>query len=643
MKMKSFYLIFPFLLLSLQVRAEMSGVVYAGLGNISEESYQRILKTPEVSYVMAQVFPGKGQDKNTERIVQLAQSGKKIILQIWWGAGGRYNWSYHSLVALPFEKEVRDDLFAGIDQTIEVIGSKNIYAVHLLEELGYFGIDIDKAGDWKRNKYRIVDGEEDGNAYNNFRSKDCSWSPYAPNVKRQKENFQKMTGLNLAKAPIWTEEEHFVFDRWCCEVSALAEIAFFNHIKRKYPGIKCFTWYGIRSPGGSLKNSDPYLMAKNIDGGVCDPYSRSYVSLSSISILYPDKELVPLMWGGFDSENFRRERLILAYLWGSSASGFYEGKPRAGKRYPGNGALKEFYSGKGFDADYDIPEIWQVNTKLFRQFAGLPVFRRKNSKILLIGSRDGYGAVDNAYSGFKSIDIVPPGYEYQIDLNKYELIIAHMTSFSDYDYWEKKYHIPGPGLDTKRIANYIKNGGILLLSGCRIKKDSPLFLNQYLYSLSGGENISLTYQPESSWQKRFGLEPSYSLELMKIPVSVVDKTKVEEGEFGYLLPYGKGFVYYVPFYVNRQIKEESLKSYQNLLRDFSRGLLGFAGKKKIADNFICPKGYNYFEVEDKRGKLACYVWLDGPEFRISGKEMLTGDENPVFGPERRAGVVLKEK
>jgi|GEM_PF-5608104 len=48
------------------------------------------------------------------------------------------------------------------------------------------------------------------------------------------------------------------------------------------------------------------------------------------------------------------------------------------------------------------------------------------------------------------------------------------------------------------------------------------------------------------------------------------------------------------------------------------------------------------EVENKSGGIKCYIWFAGPEFQAKGREVLSGDKDPVFGPSRRGGIVVEE-
>ncbi|MDD4559083.1 MAG: hypothetical protein PHX89_09160, partial [bacterium] len=604
---------------------------------------------PETGYVMTTLRIGQEKGLATERIAELAAHGKKIVLQLFWGPGGRYNWSYHSLVAIPFEKEVRADLFAGIDKTIEAVCSENIYAVHLLEEMGWFGIDICHAGDWHLNKYGILSGAQDCTLYAIWKaSKDCKWSPAAPNIARQNATFQRMTGLDMKSSSSWDFEERYIFDRWCRQVSAMAEMAFFEHIKNKYPGIKCFTWHVIRQEQNPLKSSEASLMATCIDGAVFNPYSSLlscyYGSFGPALTLYPNKEIIGVMWGGFDSKNYRHARMTMAYLSGSKGLGFWEGNKTI--RGEGDGAYSDLYPwpAGGQAMDYKVPEIWKLNTAIFKKLSHLPRFDRSHSRILLLGEPEGGPhTIINAFSGYKSIDIVPPGYEQMIRLLDYDLVIGHLNSFSDYNYWQNKYGMPGPGLDMRKTEEYVKNGGLLLLSGGAISQDGKLFLNKYLFSTKKFQDIELRYKPEPVLGKKLNLEASYALELLQRTVKVTKAENIQGDQFGYLISHGKGYVYYFPLYRNRREKnEQSLQDYRTLLRDLSRGLLELAGKKSVADKFVCPKGYDFMEVENKSGSIKCYIWFGGPEFQVKGRDVLSGDKDPVFGPARRGGIVVRE-
>ncbi len=652
MKKYLFSIFFIFLFCG-SLRAEIEGLVYVNnVQNLTEEQFQRIL-SPEIGYVLVQVHVGQGKDKETERIRKLGEKGKKIIVQFWWGPGGRYNWSYHSLLALAYDGEVREDFFKGIDKTIEAIGAKNIYGAHFFEELFHYGVDIVEAGDWKLNKYRIVDGKAGvvfaANPYTNPHS-DCRWSPHAPNLRRFNDVFKKETGLDMRKAAIWRGEENFVFHRWAKKTSARAEISLFKHLRKKHPNIKRFTWSYMGYHSSPAVTSDFGLLREYLDGIISNSYftaNVNYQNYSAFRIICPQAKLLVLLYGGYRSKDVKRRLMTAAYIAGAEGIGFFEGQPAGvcphvhGRKE--DAEFAKYYSGKGEGMDYEDSTIWGINTSLISEFKKLPPFHKEKGPILLIsGNADrNWWTHRLVFTGLKSFDKIPADYAHLVDLKDYALVIAHDLPFSDHSYFYKRFGVPGPGLDEKRIEDYVKKGGILFISGTG---PLPSFLKDYLERQGSPYTQELTYQPDEFFKKRFNLDNEYHLLLRRYKVRIKSE-EVKEG-LGYLLPYGKGLIYYAPF-THGERKSDSLLygNYRKFVTDILRGLLLYQGKEKIAKEALADKGtgYQYMEVRDK--DIVAYFQFpkEGKitEFKIKGIDLLTGEKNPKFGPERTAVIIRK--
>ena len=200
------------LILLLEVNSSVLGIgglVYVNdLQNLREGDLAKIRDGNEVEYILTQVilypsiFSGSSVLER-DRIVELSEAGKKVVIQFWFGPGGWYNWSYCSYPNIAMHKEVREYLFQVIDRAIDQIGPEHIYGAHLLEEDGFFAVDIDEPGDWRQNKGGVRSGYEDGNAYNNFRNLtrlyniSTPWARKVPNVGQYAPEFMAETGLDM--------------------------------------------------------------------------------------------------------------------------------------------------------------------------------------------------------------------------------------------------------------------------------------------------------------------------------------------------------------------------------------------------------------------------------------------------------------
>ena len=117
-------------------------MVYNNGLRFSEEELQRLEASTEVQYVGVQI--GGIAPHYREVASRLAASGKKLVVQVWYGS-----WSRFSFANIAMDSKIRADFFREIiDPVIDAIGPENIHAIHMLEETGMqFATDSLEPGD----------------------------------------------------------------------------------------------------------------------------------------------------------------------------------------------------------------------------------------------------------------------------------------------------------------------------------------------------------------------------------------------------------------------------------------------------------------------------------------------------------------
>lgn len=173
----------------------LSGAVFA---EGSEEEGMRVRELTEEE---------RGQEEGG-KAVPVHSTTRRVVLQLWWGGSGRYNWSKYSLAHISMDPEIRREFFADVtDPLLEAVGPENVYGAHLLEETGMqFGVDVDVAG----IPEDLSDGDNNGSNWDQ-----PTWlgvggivgylgGPYVPNIRRYNQQFKADTGLDMREAPLWS-------------------------------------------------------------------------------------------------------------------------------------------------------------------------------------------------------------------------------------------------------------------------------------------------------------------------------------------------------------------------------------------------------------------------------------------------------
>jgi hypothetical protein len=269
--------------------------------------------------------------------------------------------------------------------------------------------------------------------------------------------------------------------------------------------------------------------------------------------------------------------------------------------------------------------VWKVNTELFAKLKTVPTFNKRAPILLVSGNWDcNYQASMHHYSGLTFFDTVPAGSVHMLDLNKYSLVIAHQCQFSNYKDFIQNYGMPGPGLDTAKVKEYLQRGGILVI----VNTEPPDFLSDYI---AGQDTVRIR---KLTWQKE---------ELLLSTAGLTPKSKKAEPFFeGYLIKFDKGLVWYTGFLDGSQC----FKSYEKFMTDALRTLLFNAGKKDLADKCIArpDSSYNYRQATDGKIEGICQFFLQyvkSSKFNVDGIDIFTGMINPELGPQQ-TGIIVKK-
>ncbi|NLO75119.1 MAG: hypothetical protein GX100_13565 [candidate division WS1 bacterium] len=612
--------------------AHASGVCYFKLGTLSEEAYQRLLQAPEVTYLMCQEAVGSTLDPLTvQRARELTAAGKKIVLQLWYGPSGRYNWSYHSYPALALDSEAQRDFFAGVDKTLRSLGPENVYAVHLLEEDGWFGANVDGPGDWRLDKEGLAPGNswDDGNCYSNYqyarKRGHNPWSEWTPSVRRFADVFLQDTGLDmrLSAAPLLFD--YHVLDRWMGRrLWAGCKIALAKHMQAEYPHVRNFVWGCVAWSAEPFQADGPALR-EHISGAVQDPYGtphHNYVALRAMLSHLRDPENVCLMWGTTDRK-FKESRLTSAYVTGAHALGFYEDK---GGPSP------------------ESPDRWEMNLELFRKFNSLPVFRAQRRVYYAFGN-DANGPI----TGFNELPLftfpeVSTAKEcYDCEIEKYDIIVLHQISLCDQQEYQRKYRLPGPGLDRERVKAWVRDGGVLGLL-----QSGPDFLLEEGFIVRNPEPAGMTEAAEiptpPAAQQALGMLPSYRLQVPTLGRFVgADRPEVINLPVGVLVRYGKGAIYCEP--EPPASSRDAVKLMPPYHADVLRGALAMVGKKDLAAEVILPRDQistPYYHARSEDGRVEVWLQYDTPQdtgVLTRGVDILTGQPDRPLDTNHPAIIV----
>ena len=629
------------------------------LSRFSEQAMENIVSTPEIEYVCFQQIISRGgvDAKSRQYADRLAQAGKKLVLQIWWGPAGDFPWAKYSFANIALDESIGEDFFEEVvDRTIEGLGVENIYGVHLLEEVGMqFAVD--------------VEDRDDPDDFENFKDSNTCYSPLRPfwngwslsrgakyggmdipNVRRHEDDFKRIVGFGFKDEVPKGTPRQFLFDRWVSQrLQAQAEIEFCKYIHAKYPGMKAFTWdIPYYSPGNP--RTDFNTLGKHVDGIMVNPYSsviQNFASQRFLRNICPDKEVLCFAWGGRGegaetmSLDTKVAQFTGAYLAGLNGWGLW------------TEIMPDFGAAGG--------RTWEDYLILAKGMSKLPQFEKKSKVLLITGdTQDIYGSVW-ALTGLKYYDVCPIWEAHAFKLKEYEVVILYVNDFGgdpevlyDAGAIKTKYGLEGY-LYHKQFDSFVEEGGVLILAGkIAINKHAPLFISREGY-LHTGEPADYRYvsdfkiEPAGWWKNTLGLRKTYSFSVNRLNCAV-DDSAVKQGNAGYFFEHGKGCVYFAPF--NRYYTPEepygtpAWHEYRQFMTDVIRQVLILRGKEDVAEEYLdsAGTGNNYMEaVHDKYPVRAAVQYLGNyghlTTLRLKGHDVLRGDEDPTLGEERSAAIV----
>jgi hypothetical protein len=588
----------------------VSGLIYINdLYLLTQEQFEKVRDCREIKYVsnMMSLHPSELYTGvhaiERDRIIELAKAGKRLIIKVWFGSGGYYNWSYCSYPNIAMQQEVRDYLFSVIDNAIDRIGPEYIYGMHLLEEDGHFAVDIDEPGDWRKNKGAVRSGKEDGDVYNNFSNLRAryhgpsDWTPAVPNIAQYNSVFKAETGLDMNNVPQDDPVAYPILDRWMARrLWAGAHRAFLQHLKAKYPNIRRFVWGNIAQPWngtdiGSLKDI--------VDGVISDPYQDVISiqhSLSGLKTLLPQAEHLVLLLGSPDIST-KYMRAATAYLNGATAVGFFEK------------ALND-------------EKLWDANVKIWKKLSIMPVIKDARPKVLIIT-----GNTDNGYSTSK---IMLPFFKFpavltdrdatNVDLSQYKMVVLHYcTSFRN-DIALSKYNAKGYGPDDRKLKDWVASGGLLVItSPYRFPIDSKFFLAEERIAWTTGssvaENFPVKFTCGARIAEKYGIKPTYTLlgGVSEISWGRNRNTLYDKLPIGGVAKYGDGKIVILPIY-----HRDSILLDPNTTEEF-RALW----KKEVA-NYIADVIRGVVRLYDSSGTLIQEIDSPGEPFNLEWKDKNRG-------------------
>lgn len=543
-------------------------VVYGSLRNISKEGFERILKSKEVEYVTTQESAGSVNETAKIRYEKLKKAGKKIILDIWWGPSGKYNWDKYNFPDIAQNKKLRNEFFKEvIDKVINEIGVENLYGVHMLEETGsWYGYEKTV-----HPYYKLPDIN-------------------TPNIRKYNYLFKKDTGLDMDLSPIWKPEEKFVFWRWASRTisSAAAHKVFCQHIHKTFPSLKAFQFEGY--PDVARQCFTEYkVMLGYFDGIFTDNYSspKNTYLLVGYRTMAPEAEIITLVAGhlvtkGDEKEilKVKKERLKYAYLAGMNGIGFFE---------PDNVKIKKM--------DFEIPKVWKQNLEIFKSFYNKPVYKKKRELLITttnicVGGRgiDGY----LRYTKLFNYAFVPAAEFRLINPFDYKAIIIFGPDYFgknatwNQEYMKKKYNVDAL-FDVNLLNDFVRKGGLLIISGMPLEEKSGFYFTDN--NILKGDKVKKEdfIKPNKFGQEKFGLKSVYSkiFPLYTFDYNVSEKA-INLGEnTGFVVPYGEGYFLILPQKVSgrAKVKLEERKNYGKFLTDVFNGFFRFTGRKELLKYF----------------------------------------------------------
>lgn len=653
------------------------GIVY--LNATTESQFQRILDAPEIAFVHVQGYMNdpvaSALVKN--RLAALHQAGKKVLFQAWYGPGGRYNWSYHSMTAIGRDPEVAKDFLAGLDFLVESHGAENLYGLLLFEEGGYQGFDIDEPGDWRLNEKGIVSGKENNSAdnYGNYEKFGGAWSARAPNVRRFESQLKQVTGLELSGSSAWDQEQNGAFEQWMRrDLYSASQRVVAAHLAQKYPHIKFFAW-DIRLGHARVATAWDFG-ADFIQGNIADPYASAtmnYHVFANIKTVNPKSQLLALLWGGYASRDIKARRLTTAYMCGATGLGFFEGsgtdsKGRVFMRREGKVIAKTENEQSGIQAmDYADPETFALNRELYDAFSKLPPFHFNPRTLIISGDivSNGTTAMEWTQTFYNYPAHCNSAEAHAVPLAPYQLLVVHYrVPFVDRSKAQAKYRLPLPGIDVRQFEDFVKQGGLAVVYGVPDGWEKTFLKTRCGVEVEEEQKqFKSDYQPSEWLKKQFGMGREYQLNL-KYSDILAGKTPFDhQGDLVHILTFGKGKVLWLPFVNQTALAAEQpgadgtppstreFSNYVQFLQDLTYGFCRYARGGDLADREVNDpqSGVRYFRAADRQSGILCVMLKDDVpkgedgvpkgEMRVHGKDLLTGVENPVLNKDRTVVVV----
>ena len=570
-------------------------MVYNNGLRFEEEELKRLEASTEIQYVGVQI--GGVAPHYGEVASRLAASGKKLVVQVWYGS-----WSRFSFANIAMDSKIRADFFREvIDPVIDAIGPENIHAIHMLEETGMqFATDKIEPGD-PENLLDGTDGGYDSPFYTGWShsSRQRYGGPWILTLRRHNDDFKRFSGYDLFEAPIWQGPERGLFRRWVGQhVQAQAANRFAEHIQKKYPGILATTWDGPNF-GGNVMSDTPAMM-NSVDGFTANAYSsplRNYIFARTQRSLDFDKEFEFITWVGRKSKqdaNKRSAMLAGIYAVGSNMISLWEEPRRC----------------------YQDPELWELMKGIYGKFSKLPVFRHTPEVFVIAGRWD----IPSQY--LKAFDVAHAHDAQGIGLGRYKLVLAHRADH--------------PGM-----KEYVADGGLAVFVG------NPSFLQKQGILVPGEKPVDFsgTYEPDDWWRKTFDLKASYKISAKGDPDFAAGKDIHKANGIAYHVRYGKGEVLVLP---GAPANDGADPDWQFLLYDLIKGLLHRNGLDDTFTKHFSGRdsGGKYFQITSDDGAVTCCFYYSvgqkGPPVQVDGVDVLTGDKDPVLGPGRSAAIVVHQ-
>jgi len=665
-----------------------TGGVWAGSSDlamrISEKEFQQILDEPQIVYWFNQVGVTSPQTWSgqlslaqvRDRARRLREAGKKLVLQLWYGPDGKFNWSFYSFCHIAQNPVVRQKFFReAVDPTIEVFGAENIYAIHLLEETSgtTFGFDILEPGDWRKNAEGIVSGRTSESSYGRRpwligRDKSKYDGPWMPNVQEYCNKMLRETGVDMTKADEWGSDEWFVFRRWSARsLLAQAHVELAKHIHQKYPGMKVFSWdYAAMARD---KYTDLGYERDYIDGVVLDPYSDAATNFATIRAnrtLLRDKEVLAVLWGNSPPPRWRphygrgtdpdekmpdswiRRQVAVAYAGGANTVGFFN--------HPSDGDM--------------LGEVFAKQAEIIGELIKQqPTVQTASSKILVISDWY-YQPAGALFAPLGYVDVTSTMDSYALDFANYDLIAVYSGNRSQFslgkaNYFRDKYDVADP-IDIDGLNEFVTSGGALLLIGTGISQDSDFLLakNRDLFVGQGVSDLApwhedappqqwegngaIQIRPSGQWQKRFELRDSYQLDYCnRVETAPTNESGKLVTDACYMRGYGQGLVAYCPYVFHDSYpmydKSQPPSGLRSLVVDLCRGLLIAVGKADVAAQYVVSPAdsYGYLRVPvEAQTKLLCVDLGREPlSLPLSGRDLWLGTLRPVLGRDQAVALM----